>query len=119
MITNNNITARTKHLECEFGATYKCKRDYSQLLFIFHFVLQAIVRFSFCFTSYRSFFILFHKISFVFSQALGSFLDGNHGMFSIRFVYIQHIVEGMTFSLPHIFPNHSIVLICVFNKEKH
>ena len=76
-----------------------------KLLFIFHFVLQVIACFSFCFTSYLSFFVLFHKILFVFSQALGSFLDGNHGMLSIRFVYIQHIVEGMTFSLPHIFPN--------------
>ena len=47
------------NLECESGKTYKCKRDYS----------QAIVCFLFCFKSYCLFFILFHKLSFIFHIA--------------------------------------------------
>ena len=40
-----NLTARIKHLECEFGATYKYKGDYSKYIDRFNFVSQAIVHF--------------------------------------------------------------------------
>ena len=78
----NNITAITKHLECESGATYKYKGDYS----------HHIVRFSLRFISYDSFFIMFHKVLTVLSYfQKESFLNLNHDMFSIGFVYIKHI----------------------------